>query len=138
MTQPKLWHSLLWDLDLMVKGTFVENVPWVKVLLGYGRSIQTPFVVLDTGFTGDIQVTPKIAKELGLKVTGISPTRIANGQIVQMPSALAIAAMEGHKAVIEVLISDSMPLAGINFLKKFNYKAVVDCKNLHVALERVS
>lgn len=57
----------------MVSGTFIENVPWIKVLLGYGRAIQTPFVVLDTGFTGDIQVTPQIAKELGLKVTGVTP-----------------------------------------------------------------
>ncbi|OGI99461.1 hypothetical protein A3H53_02885 [Candidatus Nomurabacteria bacterium RIFCSPLOWO2_02_FULL_40_10] len=121
----------------MVKGTFVENVPWVKVILGYGRSIQAPFLVLDTGFTGDIQVTSKIATELGLKVTGISPTRIANGQIVQMPSALAIAAMEGRTKVIEVLISDSMPLAGISFLAKFSYKATVDCKNKTVTLERM-
>ena len=135
--QPRLLHSLLWDLDPMVKGTFVENVPWVKVILGYGRSIQAPFLVLDTGFTGDIQVTSKIATELGLKVTGISPTRIANGQIVQMPSALAIAAMEGRTKVIEVLISDSMPLAGISFLAKFSYKATVDCKNKTVTLERM-
>lgn len=121
----------------MVNGTFVENVPWVKVLLGYGWAIQTPFVVLDTGFSGDIQVTPKIAKELGLQVTGVTPARIANGQVVQVPTALAVAAMEGHKAVIEVLISESMPLAGISFLTKFNYKAIVDCKNREVFLERM-
>ncbi len=135
--QPRLWHSLLWGLVLMVKGTFVENVPWVKVLLGYGRAIQTPFVVLDTGFTGDLQVTPKIAKELGLVVTSITPTRIANGQVVQIPTALAVAAMEGHRVVIDVLISESMPLVGISFLTKFSYKAVVDCKNQLVVLERM-
>ena len=106
--QPRLWHSLLWDLDLMVKGTFVE-----------------------------IQVTSKIARELGLKITGVTPARIANGQVVQVPTALAIAGMEGHRTVIEVLISESMPLAGISFLTKFSYKAIIDCKNQSVALERM-
>lgn len=122
----------------MVSGSLIQNVPWIKVILGYGQAVQAPFVVLDTGFTGDIQVTPKIAKELGLKVTGVTPARIANGQIVQVPTALAVAAMEGHRAVIEVLISESMPLAGISFLTKFSYKAIVDCKNRAVALERMA
>jgi len=121
----------------MVSGALIENVPWVQIILGYGQAVQSPFVVLDTGFSGDIQVTPKIAKELGLQITGVTPARIANGQVVQIPTALAVAAMEGHRAVIDVLISESMPLAGISFLTKFSYKAMVDCKNQLVALERM-
>ena len=113
----------------MVSGSLIQNVPWVKVILGYGQAVQAPFVILDTGFTGDVQVTPKIAKELGLKITGVTPARIANGQIVQVPKALAVAAMEGRRTVVEVLISESMPLVGISFLTKFSYKAMVDCKN---------
>ncbi len=41
------------------------------------------------------------------------------------------------KSYIDVLISDSMPLAGISFLTKFNYKAIVDCRFKTVNLERV-
>lgn len=123
----------------MVSGLFVQNnIPVVKVAVAWGQAIQTPFFILDTGFTGDLQVTPAIAKELGLQVTGVTNTRIANGQIVAVPTAQAIASMEGAVNFIQVLISESMPLAGISFLSKFNYKAIVDCKYKTVTLEMVT
>jgi predicted aspartyl protease len=121
----------------MLSGVFVENIPLIKVVVGWGQSVQAPFVILDTGFTGDLQVTPKIAQELGLQVAGVTRTQIANGQIIEVPVALAIAAMEGAINYIQVLISDSMPLAGISFLSKFGYKASVDCKYRTVMLERM-
>lgn len=122
----------------MVSGVFIQNnIPLIKVLVAWGQAIQTPFFILDTGFTGDLQVTPQIAQDLGLRVTGVTNTRIANGQVVAVPTALAIAAMEGAVNYIQVLISESMPLAGISFLSKFDYKAIVDCKYKTVTLERV-
>lgn len=121
----------------MISGVFVENIPLIKVVVAWGQSVQAPFVVLDTGFTGDLQVTPKIATELGLKVVGVTKTQIANGQIIQVPVALAIASMEGAVNYIQVLISNSFPLVGISFLTKFGYKALVDCKYRTVALERM-
>ena len=120
----------------MISGNFVDNIPVVKVAVAWGQSVQTPFVVLDTGFTGDLQVTPKIARELGLEVAGVTKSRIANGQVVDVPTALALAAMEGVVMNIQVLISESMPLAGISFLSKFDYRAILDCKHRTVALER--
>jgi len=136
---PKQWRDVLLKVkNNMVNGKFIENTPWIKVLIAWGQSVQVPFVILDTGFTGDLQVTPKIARELGLKVIGVTKMQIANGQIVEVSAALAIAAMEGVMNYIQVLISESMPLVGISFLSKFNYKAMVDCKHRTVALERVS
>lgn len=121
----------------MLSGIFSGDIPFIKVVVGWGQSVQAPYVVLDTGFTGDLQVTPKIAHELGLHVTGVTKAQIANGQTVDVPVALAIAAMEGARNYIQVLISDSMPLAGISFLSKFGYKATVDCKYKTVTLERM-
>ena len=121
----------------MVSGVFVENIPLIKVVVAWGQSVQAPFVILDTGFTGDLQVTPKIAKELGLQVAGVTKTQIANGDVIEVPVALAVAAMEGVVNYIQVLISESMLLAGISFLSKFGYKASVDCKYRTVALERM-
>jgi len=121
----------------MINGVFVENTPLIKVVVAWGQSVQAPFVILDTGFTGDLQVTPKIARELGLKVAGVTKTQIANGDIIEVPAALAIAAMEGIVNYIQVLISESMPLVGISFLSKFGYKAMVDCKYRTVTLEKV-
>jgi len=120
----------------MVSGVFVENTPWIRAVIGWGQAVQAPFFILDTGFTGDLQLTPKIARELGLQVVGITKTQIANGQIIEVPVALAIAAMEGAVNFIQVLISNSPPLAGISFLTKFGYKAIVNCKYRTVALER--
>lgn len=121
----------------MASGVFVENTPFIKVVIAWGQSVQAPFVVLDTGFTGDLQVTQKIAKELGLQVVGVTKTQIANGQVIDVPVALAVAAMEGAVNYIQVLISESMPLAGISFLSKFGYKATVDCKYRTVTLDRM-
>lgn len=122
----------------MVSGKFIENTPLIKVIVAWGQSVQVPFIILDTGFTGDLQVTPEIARELNLKVVGVTKMQIANGQIVEVPVALAIAAMEGVINNIEVLISENMPLVGISFLSKFSYKAIIDCKHRTVALEMVS
>ena len=122
----------------MINGVFVENIPLIKVVVAWGQSVQAPFVILDTGFTGDLQVTPKIARELGLQVAGVTKTQIANGDVIEVPVALAVAAMEGAVNYIQVLISESMPLAGISFLSKFGYKASVDCKYRTVALERMT
>jgi len=98
--------------------------------------VQISPMVLDTGFTGDLQVTPEIAQQLGLQVYGVTKIRIANGDVVDMPAALAIASMEGISNYVQVMISESMPLAGISFLSKFGYKAIVDCKYKTVVLER--
>ena len=122
----------------MIRGKFInENIPIVKVMVGSDRAIQTPNFILDTGFTGDIQVTKKVAQDLGLEITGITQTTIANGQTISVKTALAYSTMEGVKRIVNILISENMPLVGINFLKKFNYKAIVDCKNKTVALKRV-
>ncbi|MEK7631932.1 MAG: hypothetical protein AAB445_03650 [Patescibacteria group bacterium] len=99
--------------------------------------MQTPLVILDTGFTGDLQVTPTMAEELGLKVIGVTPATIANGETINTPVALALASMEGRVNLVQVLISRGMPLAGISFLSKFSYKANFDCKYKTVKLERV-
>ena len=120
----------------MIKGVFVENTPLVKIVVGWGRLVQTPFVILDTGFTGDLQVTPLIAKELGLNVSGVTNARLAHGKIIQVPTALAIAAMEGSTNYVQVLIAENMPLVGISFLSKFGYRAEVDCKYKTVILEK--
>src|SRR3989344_991356 len=118
----------------MLKGVFVENIPLIPVVIAWGQAVQTPFVVLDTGFTGDLQVTSKIARELGLEVAGVTKSRIANGQVIDVSTALALAAMEGSIKTIQVLIAESMPLAGISFLSKFGYKATIDCKYKTITL----
>ena len=124
----------------MIKGEFInKNVPVVKVAIASGQSVQTPYFLLDTGFTGDIQVTPEIAKELRLEIVSVTKTGIASGEIINVPTALAFSTMEGVSRVVNVLIANSrFPFIGISFLKKFDYKAIVDCKHKTVVLKRVA
>lgn len=120
----------------MVYGVFQQNAPWIQTVVAWGQSVQAPFFILDTGFTGDLQVTPQIAQDLRLPTIGVTNVRIANGQLVSVPVALALVLMEGIVNRVEVLISMGSPLAGISFLTKFGYKAIVDCKHRVVTLER--
>jgi len=122
----------------MVKGLFRSNTPIVKVSIIWGQVIRAPFVVLDTGFTGYLQITSKMATELGLKISGTLPVRIPTGQIITIPTAMAFADMEGEKKVAEILVADGIPLMGISFLSKFGYKAEVNCKNRTIILEKVN
>jgi predicted aspartyl protease len=120
----------------MMQGYFDGNVPMISVTVGSGQAAQAPFVVLDTGFTGDLQVTPEVAKELGLVVSGIEKMRVADGRIVDVPTALTFVELEGIKKYVQVLISKSSSLAGISLLSRFQYKAMVDCKYKTVILEK--
>ncbi|KKU60154.1 MAG: Clan AA aspartic protease, AF_0612 family [Parcubacteria group bacterium GW2011_GWA2_47_12] len=121
----------------MISGKFIGNIPLIRVAVASGYAVRTPLVVLDSGFTGDLQVSSKVAEELRLQPIGATSARIADGKIIQVPVALASAAMEGEMRSIEVLISEGMPLIGIGFLSKFGYKASLDCKNKTVSMEIV-
>ena len=71
----------------MVKGVFVQDVPLIRVSTASRSALQSPVFILDTGFTGDLQVTPKIATELGLETSGVTQARVANGELVTVPTA---------------------------------------------------
>jgi len=122
----------------MIKGQFLGNTPIIPICIVWGDAIRHPNVVLDTGFSGDLQVTPKHAQILGLQINGVTKTQIANGQVIEIPTALVIALMEGEHHYIQVQIADSFPLAGINLLTQFSYKAIVDCKERTVELQKAS
>ncbi|MES2930792.1 MAG: hypothetical protein V4665_03360 [Patescibacteria group bacterium] len=117
-------------------GKFIEgDKPMIEATIAWGQAVQTPYFVLDTGFTGDLAVTPEIAVELGLNIDGVTKMRTASNELIAVRSAVALASMEGENIYITVLITDGLPLLGIAFMEKFKYKAIVDCKNKTVALE---
>lgn len=130
--RPKRWQVL----QKMIKGTFVQNdKPMVEATIAWGQAVQTPYFVLDTGFTGDLAVTPEVAKELGLNEDGVTEMRTAANQIMLFPSATALASMEGKTIYVTVIIKKGLPLLGISFLEKFKYKVTVDCNHKTVELE---
>lgn len=121
----------------MISGVFVNNIPLLQITLAWGSFVKNYWFTLDTGFTGDLQVPISFARELGLTINSIEPFTIANGQTVNVPQALAIAAMEGIANYVQVGISNGSPLAGISFLTKFGYRAIVDCKHRTVVVDKI-
>lgn len=122
----------------MVKGFFIENTPFVEVAVGGNKVTRSAFFVLDTGFSGDLQMNPQIASDIGLHALGAVSVRLADGSVVEVPFSSAVATMEDALTDVEVLVIDSMPLVGINFLTKFGYSAMVDCSKRRVCLSRYS
>lgn len=120
----------------MVQGVFVDNVPMVKITLVWDGFVKSDWFILDTGFTGDLQIPASHADELGITPSSISIMTIANGEKIAMPHALAFAEIEGITARVQVGISNGSSLVGISFLAKFGYRAIVDCKYKTVALDK--
>ncbi len=122
----------------MVEGKFQTNdipVPMVPAVISWDGGVQTPFFILDTGFTGDIAVTAEMATDLGLNFDTVSPMKTATGAIELMSTATAFATMEGETLYVTAILVKGKPLLGISFMQKFQYKAIVDCKNLKVWME---
>lgn len=121
----------------MVKGFFIGNTPFVEVTVASGDAVKRESFVLDTGFTGDLQVTPQMAIDLGLKVISVEPIKYGDGRVIDTPTALAKAALEFRDRFVNIVISDGSPLAGIGFFKRFGYKISVCCRTHTVELEVV-
>ncbi len=119
----------------MITGTFVGDTPFIRVTVQGKDNSQSPYFILDTGFTGDLQITPQIASDLELKFDSEISARIADGSIIDVPVTYANAEMEGMVNGVEIFVSHSMLLAGISFLRKFGYTATIDCVRETVRLQ---
>lgn len=120
----------------MIHGKFIHSDrAVVPAIVAWEQNARDSYFILDTGFTGDLIVTPEMAKELGLEITTMTSAHIAAGMTVDLPTATAIGIMEGRKLYVSVFISKGLPLLGMSFLEKFNYKAIVDCRCKTVSLE---
>ncbi len=93
----------------MVQGIFIENAPYIQVTLAWNVFVKNYWFILDTGFTGDLQIPHDWATELGITPTSVVPTTIANGETIQVPNALAVAAIEGVYDFVQVALSDGAP-----------------------------
>lgn len=124
----------------MVEGKFHADkdsapAPIVPAVVAWNDSVQTPFFILDTGFSGELAVTEEVGRELGLNFDTVLNLKTATGEIQEFPIATAYAQMEGISLLVTVIKTKGKPLLGISFMEKFNYKAIIDCKNKTVILE---
>lgn len=120
----------------MMRGAIIEQIPFIKIMLRSGPFIQTPYMILDTGFTGEVQVTRSLMRDLQLTVDAVSHVQLAHGGVVPVQTTFAEVIMEGVMLRMEIIISNGDPLIGMGFLTKFGYRAIIDCKNNTVFLEK--
>jgi predicted aspartyl protease len=124
---------------MSVIGEFIDaDKPIVLATVAWNDAIQKSPFILDTGFTGDLVVTRKIAAELGITADAVMPVNLAGNRNTPTPYGVAIAVMEGKNFLVTVfVIEEGWPLLGISFMEKFGYCAEVDCKNKTVRLVTV-
>lgn len=107
----------------MIKGIIYENRPLIRIAVSSSLGVQEIMALVDTGFTGELKLSQKIASELGLKVTHAEPVTLANEETITMQASLAEVAMEGIKNTVNVLIDAGLlPIVGLGLLRCFGYK----------------
>lgn len=134
----KLWH-ICSQKNKMVIGKFQDDgpaLPIIPAVISWDGGVQTPFFILDTGFSGELTVTEEMAKDLGLHFDGVMNMQVASGKSEIFQTANVFATMEGQTIYMTAaLVKGKRPLLGITFMQKFNYTAIVDCKNKTAILE---
>ncbi|HLC49210.1 MAG TPA: hypothetical protein VJI96_02385 [Candidatus Andersenbacteria bacterium] len=105
----------------MISGKVHFDRPYIKILIRWGSAILDVVVLIDTGFDGDIRISPDIAQGLGLSVTHTESIRFGDGSLQNIPASLVYSEMEDIVASLEVIILPGDPYIGIGFLKKLQY-----------------
>lgn len=83
--------------------------------------MQEIVALVDTGFTGELKISPEKVSELGLRITHTQPISLADESKVNMPASLALVLMKGVVNIVSVLISKGRPIIGVGLLKRFGY-----------------
>ncbi len=118
----------------MIEGKFIGDAAYIQIVIASGDAVQERFFIIDTGFSGFLQVSENIAMELNLDTKGVMTVRLANGSTEDAPVS-TIRAFVGEKdGHVDVLILNTQPLMGIKFLKKFGCMLNLDCKNEKVSI----
>lgn len=118
----------------MIEGKFIGDSAFIKIVIASGDAVQERFFIIDTGFSGYLQVSENIAKELNLETKGVMTVRLANGSAENARVSTIEAFVEKKHTPVDVLILNTQPLLGIKFLKKFECVLNLDCKNEKVSI----
>lgn len=93
--------------------------------LGWKRKIEC---VIDTGFTGFLSIPMVQAFPIGLLLIGTIPVKLADGSVSYKLTCLGKAYLGQESQIGTILIEpgSDQALLGIEFLKTFNKRLVVD------------
>ncbi len=120
----------------MIKGVIHNNKPLISLIIGWKLGVQEAVALVDTGFTGELKISPEKALELGLEITHTEPVILGDEKAVNMGASLALVSMEGVANVVNVLVANGSPLIGIGLLRKFGYALNVEVKYNSLTLQK--
>jgi clan AA aspartic protease len=111
----------------MVRGSFVENGPRVSLTLldSYGKQYQIDFLV-DTGFVGQLKLSPYWVGTLRLPKQGQAKFQLANGTSETYELYRARGIWNETETVLEVVEMVGEPLIGIELLHGSRLLAEID------------
>ncbi|MDP1688681.1 MAG: hypothetical protein Q8L47_00940 [bacterium] len=120
----------------MIKGVVHQNRPLISLIVGWELGVQEIVALVDTGFTGELKISPEKAFELGLQTTHTEPVTLADEKTVNMQASLALVSMEGSANVVSVLIAQGIPIIGVSLLRRFGYTLNIDFKYNSLTLQK--
>lgn len=120
----------------MVKGLVHKNRPIIKLIVANGLKSQKVIVLVDTGFTGELKLSPKEVMDLNISPDRLEIVQLADGKPARMFAGVVEVFMEGIKNDIEVLISNGIPTIGVGLLKRFGYNLNIDLKKDILLLQK--
>lgn len=120
----------------MIKGVVHNNRPLISLIVGWSLGVQEIVALVDTGFTGELKISPLLASQLGLQTTHTEPITLADEKTVDMQASLALVSMEGVANVVSVLISQGTSIVGVGLLRRFGYALNIDFKYNSLTLQK--
>lgn len=105
----------------MINGVVGNNKPLAPIIIGWRYGVQEVLALVDTGFTGELKVSPQQVANLGLVVTHTEPVSLGDNREVDMQCSLAVVNLEGVANVVNVLIAPGDIIIGVGLLKRFGY-----------------
>lgn len=120
---------------MIIKGHIDDqNNPWLKVVV-IGETQQTIYVIVDTGFTGELMLPKEMAIELGLKKSGVASCQYANGTEKDVLLYSATLKWGSRQQQVTVHVEDNAVSALIGGGLLHNYILQADYKNKQLIIK---
>jgi clan AA aspartic protease len=101
----------------MIAGEFRDEHPRVNAILtGADTALEISFIV-DTGFAGDVKISPQLAARLNLDYIGAEGRRLADGQETYYPLHAGVIEWIGGPRDVEVLVMKGDLLIGTGLIQ---------------------
>lgn len=109
----------------MITGYIRSDRPHIPIAIGQGQNVQEIVALVDTGFTGELKLSPELAKDLGITTKEVQDVMVGNGENAPHGVGRAYVSMDGIKREVSVFVGNGPTVIGIKLLRNFGFKLTV-------------